>query len=529
MASYAPVLAWSLLSAACPFPRPPVPMPSLQPGSILSQVIPGIDLALLATPSEDALHAVEDAAFWLKAQREALPQECASAFEAVDKLDALTQPPRLRLMRDYLGSGGRMRSDRQRRVVQAAIEYAKELAESYNACLRSARGNTPVVLVATLAARALRAHTLQLRWMLLHYAAPDARLWTRMHGLFAECERLGIERVRFKPYPGMAGDSTIRREYLRALMIAVSSVGSLLPQGQAVAERLIAAVAEWFVIGEGPDDACHFVVDLRSAWSPQRRFDRSLAGQHLRYFGPGDAVAKLRAWSSHLSGAGSLPEEAGSIDADAAVAAEVMGHLERHWGPEPPRRQHERIPVLRTLHVARGFAAACIALADRQAEPGAAGTTETWTTEDESAEGFGAFLRMHDGDDFAVGDLVAARTDRPGPWRIGVIRRLSTRDNGYHSIGVQVLAFGAMLVELTDTRTGSSTAALVVPSRASSVRGLAADRSEQILIVLPPSASVQASCWRMRVQEQDYLLRNGCVHEVGGDFQAARFEVSKTI
>jgi len=437
----------------------------------------------------------------------------------------------MRLLRDYLASGGRLQSRRQRRIVEATIAYAAELADSYASCLQPASGTAPVTLVAALAARGIRARTLQLRWTLLHYAAPEASLWRGMHSLFADCERLGIDAVRFKLYEAMATESTIRREYLRALMLAVSAVAGLLPTGQAAAERVIASLSEYFVIHHRPNAACHFVVDLRSAWSPQRRFDRSLEGEHLRFFGAGDAVAKLRAWAQEIEATGRVPAEAGLGGYEPALVHEVLLHLERHWGPAPPRRQHERVRILRTLHVARGFDAACRALADREPLPGDARTTESWTTEDESATGFGAFLKMREGDDFAVGDLVAARGERPGPWRIGVIRRLSTRDNGYHSLGVQVLAFGALRVDLVpayaDATAETTLAALLVPAHGSPAHGLEVKQPEVVLLVLPATARPRGSSWRMLVHEQMYLLRDPEVDEVGGDYQTVRFIVSK--
>ena len=53
----------------------------------------------------------------------------------------------------------------------------------------------------------------------------------------------------------MAGDSTVRREYLRALILSVSGTENLLPSSQVVAERVIATIADSSCCIAGPPPA----------------------------------------------------------------------------------------------------------------------------------------------------------------------------------------------------------------------------------------------------------------------------------
>jgi hypothetical protein len=140
-------------------------------------------------------------------------------------------------MREYLESGGRMQTYREHRIANAIVRYARELASGYESCLRlyqkaGAGAAELKPLVPMIAARALRALTLDLRWALLRYTVVDASVWGRMGVLYAFSDRLGFSTARLKVYPGMAGDSTVRREYLRALVLAVSGMGNLLPPNQ---------------------------------------------------------------------------------------------------------------------------------------------------------------------------------------------------------------------------------------------------------------------------------------------------------
>ena len=79
-------------------------------------------------------------------------------------------------MREYLDAGGRMQTYREHRLWQAVVRYARELADGYAACLQLCQkaGETgPRQLLPVVAARAMRAHTLELRWALLRYTAVD--------------------------------------------------------------------------------------------------------------------------------------------------------------------------------------------------------------------------------------------------------------------------------------------------------------------------------------------------------------------
>ncbi len=402
----------------------------------------------IVLPQHDALRAVEEAAFWLQAYRQGLPDDTHRVYEVVDRVDAMVQPHRLRLMRDYLGEGGRMQTYRQRRMWRAAVNYASELGLGYTYCLKPlGAGMASKELVASIGARAVRAGALEQRWTLLAYAAVDPTLWGRLGRLYRDCERTGVSTLSFKIYPDMRNPSTVRREYLRALVLAVSGMNNLLPAEQAAGERVIAALADLFILRQSPVPGCHFVVDIDQGTAPHRGHVLQRVRDSHRYFGPGDAGQVLAAYLRQAREKEQLPPELGMPHGtDVATGIAVLEHLLRYWGTQPPERGEARTRVLANMHAAAGVDAAFAALCGERPEE----YTESWIVADESRHGIGAVVRSRDEDPLAIGQLVAFHPERPGPWSVGVIRRLEAKDALYRSVGVHLLGRGAVAAGISD-------------------------------------------------------------------------------
>jgi len=470
----------------------------------------------IVLPQHDALRAVEEAAFWMQAYRQGLPDDARRVYEVVDRVDAMVQPFRLRLMRDYLGEGGRMQTYRQRRMWRAAVNYATELGLAYTYCLKPVGAGTATKeQVATVGARAVRAIALELRWTLLAYAAPDPTLWGRLGRLYRDCERIGVATLRFKIYPEMRAASTVRREYLRALVLAVSGMNNLLPAGQAVAERVIAALAELFILRQSPAPGSHFVVDIDQGTAPHRGHSLQRTRDSHRYFGPGDAGQILAAYAKQAREKGQLPGELGlphGTDVETGIA--VLEHLIRYWGALPPERSETRTPVLLTMHAAAGVDAAFVALAGGRAEE----ITESWIVADESRHGIGAVVRARDDDALAIGQLVALHPERAGPWAVGVLRRLEAKDALYRSVGVHLLGRGAVTAAISDGGEGAEPVILLpVPTDG------AGAGSEVVLIMRHPAMHAHPT---LHLHDRHYRMQFRARIESGQGFFANRFALS---
>ena len=486
-------------------------------------------LLAFALTARDPLGKVEEAGFWLEAYRQSIDGNPVRVFDVVDQLDEMVQPHRLELMREYLESGGRMQTYREHRIANAIVRYARELASGYESCLRlyqkaGAGAAELKPLVPMIAARALRALTLDLRWALLRYTVVDASVWGRMGVLYAFSDRLGFSTARLKVYPGMAGDSTVRREYLRALVLAVSGMGNLLPPNQVVAERIIANVAEFFLLHRKPAAGCHFGVALREDRPPYRLGDGIVPARGVRFFGPGDAAVMLEGFLREAVELRNVPGELGLSEGfEPSMVADVLRHLARHWGPKPPVRSESRQRVLATMHVAHGFDNVLDAVGAEPGDPRLEEVTEAWTVENESSGGFGAVLPVRDADWLAVGTLVAAKPTWPASWSVGVIRRVSAKSPTLRSVGVQLLARGGVAVQLfplSDNGWAPSLSGILLPTETqTSLAG-----GEVALVLLKGTAADLTTC-EMRVHDKPYVLERRRITDIGNDFEIARFSL----
>ena len=478
--------------------------------------------------SPDALRKLEEGAFWLEAYRQGVKGEPQRAFQVVDRIDTLMQPYRLEVTREYLESGGRQTTYRERRIWNSAVQFAQELASGYETCLQmfqsgAVDSQSMAPLMPTVTARAIRALTLVLRWNLLRYAAAEPAVWTRMSALYAFADRERFVSERFKVYRDMQGDSTVRREYLRALILSVSGMENMLPASQVVAERVIASVAEFFLLHRRPSEGCHFGVDLLAARPPYRVGEGMSPTPTVRFFGPGDAGMMVERLMQRTAETGAVPDELKLVgEFHPGTVHEVLQHLSRQWGPHPPSRAEMRQRVLSTLNVAHGLD---LVLRAVSADPGGSELdeiTEAWTVENESTGGFGAALPARDGDWLAVGMLVASKPTWPASWSVGVIRRLSTDTTGRRVVGVQILARGGIAVELTP---------MPVTGQARPLLGVLLPTEEQthiggeVTLVLPRASISWSVTYALRVHGRNYVITPLRSLDSGDDFDSVSFSI----
>ena len=506
--------------------------PSSVGGKTLGENTLNSALMSFSVGSPDALRKLEEGGFWLEAYRQGVKGDPMRAYQVVDRIDVLMQPYRLEATREYLGSGGRQQTYRERRIWHAVVHFAQELASGYETCLQMFQAGVPgsqqlAPLVPTVTARAMRALTLILRWNLLRYASAEPAVWSRMSALYAFAERERFVSERFKVYRDMQGDSTVRREYLRALVLCVSGTENLLPASQVVTERVIASVADFFLLHRRPAEGCHFGVDLLAARPPYRVGEGMSPTRTVRFFGPGDAGMMVDRLMQRTAETGVVPDELKLVgEFHPSTVHEVLQHLSRQWGGHPPSRSEMRQRVLSTLNVAHGLDLVLRAVSADQGSSELDEITEAWTVEDESSGGFGAALPTRDGDWLAVGMLVASKPTWPASWSVGVIRRLSTDATGRRAVGVQVLARGGIAVELTPmpvTEHARPLLGVLLPGEGQTQVG------GEVSLVLPRSCVSWSVSYALRVHGRNYVVTPLRAVDSGDDFDHVSFSIQPAV
>jgi hypothetical protein len=264
-------------------------------------------------------------------------------------------------------------------------------------------------------------------------------------------------------------------------------------------------------------------VDLRATRAPYRVTEGLQPASGRRFFGPGDAGVMVEGFIRQAE-SGVVPAELRLAQETApAEVVEVLRHLARQWGEQPPARAEARHRVLATMHVAHGFERVLDAIATEAGDPMVDEVTEAWTVENESSAGFGAVLPIRPDDWLAVGTLVAAKPTWPSSWSVGVIRRVSARNPMHRSVGVQILARGGVavrLVPLPVQRWDLPVEGILLP-----VETQTSLHGGEVAVVLPRGRTAQLESCELCVHDKVYVLHRRRISDSGEDFEIARFAI----
>jgi len=480
-------------------------------------------------PPLDSYKALEELCYWLDTLDSATDLKAPRVLEIIDLIDQTAKTHQRKLSQDYLSSSARLQKFQEIRIWNTVFAFWKQLADSYQLCLTrfqtgaagwsALKGQMPMVV-----ARALRALTLQLKWELLRYGPVEQRIWEQMGRLYAHAEESGFAATPVLVYVGMFGESTVQREFLKGMMLSISSTDSLLPVKLEIAERIVAQFSEFFVMNRQSGKGCHYYFGLNAGKLPARVMSRLTAATGLRYFGPGDAARELEKLLSTVQADGVVPSSinlGGTFDAE--VVLEALRHLMRYWATNPPARSEERRNAVSRISVVHDFDEIVSTISGETQDLSFDSSIEVWTVENESTGGYGALMPQIKSDWLRVGSLLGVKLEDGASWGVGIVRRLSAYDHKQRYVGIQVLTRGATVVKLAAVSAAGGAeaeSALLLPSNANDSNGA----SEMNLLLKPGAFSLQKNM-EMRAYERSYLLVPRRLMEGGHDFDMARFRV----
>lgn len=507
---------------------------------------------LAELPDADPGNTLGEVCGWIESVSQApdfKPEVRAAVLQLLDDFGRGLQE---KLINQYLGAA-RIHDMKSRERCQKAYEFWTALSGAYLACLtddfkiesgkRSGDGDELLILIC----RGLRAVASQERVRHLSYQPVDKEVWVRLFRLFRMAEAAGIEGRSVRVYKIDLQHSTAAHELLRPLMLEVAAPASLAPEHVELAARTIASIATSFAIGKEPSPALPFCIDLAAPGRPFQYGEKPPAAANARYFGPGDAIARLDELlrvdnASRVPAERKLGEEFTPWD-----RATVLRHLKRYWGENRPSRGTGRTREQRELSVLHSLDAILTVVTQigtdqmdtiaetlgerkqtlRLVPEGADVTPEIWMEKDLSESGLGADVPPQRGSWVKIGRLCAVKRADSAQWWVGVIRRLDAPSGARVATGIQVLSktpysmwlklvgMNGQLASSWATSSGSHRydyvdAVLLVPESEATAKDV-------MLVIKPTDYKPDLVCEAL-IGDKPRLIRFGAAVDSGDDF-----------
>jgi len=484
-------------------------------------------------PDQDATLALEKIAEWLESVNRTDGFKVDRRYECVDLLDGAARRHLRELTQEYL-STPRVQKFQENRLWNAAFGYSKELGEAYVRCIKECVGGFDGATAAekvlpAIVARALRALAVQLKWTLLRYGLVERRIWTHLALLYRLAEEKGMSEEAIAVYPVPHPRTTVRREFLKALMLPASSLDVLTPVKQQIAERTVAHFAESFRLS-AEAQGCTHIFDL-AAPRPPARLVPGIAQTGLLYFGAGDALAGLDQLTEQVAARGGVTHDFGlgtRYHKDEVIP--VLRHLAQYWSGTPPARGAERRPTAARITVVPGadqlFAVLEPSATVSTVDIGRNQTAESWIVENVSDSGCGAIVPPQRIDWVKVGALIGMKSETSEYLGIGLIRRITRDAHHQRRVGIQVLTRTAVPVTISKASTMSSLNFDLREETAILLNVKPDDRGEVEMLLREGIFNGRENL-EMTLQRRSYRLVPSRVLETGEDFLWVRFKVTQ--
>ncbi len=484
-------------------------------------------------PAGDPLKALDEATFWLDSIIRTEGFKLAYRYELFDMLDQAAKIHQRKLSQEY-HTTDRQEKFRENKLWNTVFEFWKMLGDAYIHCIEQfqagASGAGAIKKdVPAMTVRVMRALALQLKWVMLRYGPIDDRIWGELGRLYLFAEAKGMATTPIEAYSSPPVQGTVQQEFLKAMMLGVSSTEALTPLKQEIAERAVAHFGSMYTLSAKPEAACNYYFDLAMRKPAARVQKRNESTPTTRYFGAGDALTALQKLIQEIKTKDGVPSHinlGGTYDADFVLS--VLQHLAVYWSDNPPARSSERRNIATRMTVVHGFHNMLRSLEpveddislDFQARDG----TESWIVENVSQGGFGAIIPHVQGDWIKVGNLLGVQTETAKYWGAGVVRRITRDEYQQRRVGIQLLSSAVIPVKLGPAGTVSS---FNVTREGDSglLLSTAPDKNGEIALLLRAGTYTPGQALEMNVRGKQYYLMPSKMVEGGDDFDWVKFKV----
>ena len=382
-------------------------------------------------------------------------------------LDETAQPFEAKMFAKFLADS-HLREGHGKVHWQAVHEFWSQLADAYRLCRAEFPAGAKGAAEAKehlpqLVAREIRAHAQCVKLLLMRYQPLPETVWPALYQAYSFAESGGFGSGSLLAYPAEKAQTSVRAEFVKALMLDMAYTDNMSPEQIELAYRTASRFASSFAFTSQPAEHSTFAVDLSKPAPPRPLSLHDTAGVTIRYFGAGLALPKLQEMlAQNESGLLSQEQRLGA-EFSAGQKITVLKHLILYWGANPPHRLRTRAKISGALSIVHGYHTVCrhivsvefssmgeitegmdvkmkakagIGLVSEKADE----PPEAWMQLDASDAGVGAMVPPKVGKWVAVGSLCAVKTAGGTAWWAGVVRRLQSDAQNRIIAGIELLA-----------------------------------------------------------------------------------------
>ncbi len=489
-----------------------------------------VDKVLSELEVDDPVKSLDELSFWLDSVSRIDEFSTDRRYAIIDLLDQAGKSHQRKIGKDYL-CARRLQKYQEHRLWTGNYQFLKHVGNAYLHCFdqnQSARKESGVLkqIFPYVVSRALRNIANQLKWKLLRYGPAESEIWKDLARLYQNAEKRGSVDTPVTIYPGVSGESTLKQEFLRTVMLGVSSADSLIPARLEIAEHIIWHLSGLFTLDKQRTAACTHCFNLDGSKPPSRIAKTHGTIDTMRFFGAGEAMNELKKLIGRIEAIG-VPREIdlGGVYNPKFVLA-VLEHLKVYWSDKPPARRHERRHLVARLSVVHGFDAVSAAIAGEIGGPFDDDDIESWIAENVSDGGYGAIVPRVKADWIRIGGMVALKSESESIWRVGIVRRISCDEKKQKHVGIQCLSKAAFITTLCPISTPVPLALATGEPRENLQCILLTPVREgagELSLLLSAGKFSSTDSYQMMINNREYRLVPAKLVEGGEDFDLAKF------
>ena len=451
------------------------------------------------------------------------------ALEIIAFLESAGEGARQALTAEYVGPATRMTRFHQGLIWNTVYTYSTQLAEAHRFCL--AKWQVGAVGASGLKAQlpriichALRACTTQLKWALFRHGPVDPQLWRELGELY----RLAEGALLAGTVTTLAPDheTTVEREFLRAMVLAASSPDALSAAQIQLMDTLIAQFVTQFRLSQLPGPGTFYVADLLGRQAPGRYSGTRKQDEHSRCFGPADAVSGIAQTIEYIDQHKTPPTHlAVGTGIDVVVLHATLRHLLRYWSAVPQERKRLRRRHTERVNVVHGYEDVVANVGGLFLESAFVSSEEEWLIENESDGGFGAFVPAVEGQWLKVGSLIGLRREEGTAFGAGVVRRIVFDEKKNCYLGIELLAAGGTAVTILPASMSAKGSAIPPQGELCILMATGAANTGEVTLMMRAGLFSHSQTVLMQAYDHRYLLLPLGLIEQGEDFDLARYRI----